>query len=128
MPPTKRASQHAAELDEQIADAIRSRTLEENLRIIDEHALTAVAVQTVADIELDPHWRARQLLLDVPNGQGTVRMHNVVPRLSETPGEIRTPAGRSVSDNEAVYMTRAGPELRRDLPACGRPASSDIQN
>ena len=53
---------HAAELDEQIAAAIASRTLEENLRIIDEHALTAVAVQTVADIERDPHWRARQLL------------------------------------------------------------------
>ncbi|MCI0436965.1 MAG: CoA transferase, partial [Gemmatimonadetes bacterium] len=81
--------QHAAELDEHIAGAVAARTLAENLRIIEEHALTAVAVQTVADIERDTHWRARQLLVDVPNGRGLIRMHNVVPRLSETPGAIR---------------------------------------
>ena len=103
-PPTKRASSMRGELDR--ADRRRhrqSRTLEENLRIIDDNALTAVAVQTVADIERDPHWRARQLLLDVPNGQGTVRMHNVVPRLSETPGEIREAGGALGQDNDAVY-------------------------
>ena len=42
---------HAAALDERIACAIAARTLEENLRIIETNDLTAVAVQTVADIE-----------------------------------------------------------------------------
>ncbi len=95
--------QHAAELDALVTTAIAARTLAENLQIIDAHALTAVAVQTVADIERDPHWQARQLLLDVPNGDGTVRMHNVVPRLSATPGEIRAPGGALGQDNHAVY-------------------------
>ena len=100
--------QYASELDEQIADAIHSRPLEENLRIINEHQLTAVAVQTVADIELDPHWRDRQLLLNVPNGQGTVRMHNVVPRMSGTPGEVLHAGGAVGQDNEAVYTRELG--------------------
>jgi formyl-CoA transferase len=100
--------QHAAELDERITAAVASRTLSENLRIIDEHALTAVAVQTVADIERDPHWRVRQLLVDVPNGRGTIRMHNVVPRLSETPGAIRKAGGSIGQDNQAIYGTELG--------------------
>lgn len=100
--------QHAAELDEQITAAVAARTLEENLRIIDDHALTAVAVQTVADIERDPHWRARRLLVNVPNGRGAIRMHSVVPRLSETPGSIRKAGGAIGQDNQTVYGTDLG--------------------
>jgi crotonobetainyl-CoA:carnitine CoA-transferase CaiB-like acyl-CoA transferase len=95
--------EHATELDALVTTAIAARTLAENLQIIDAHALTAVAVQTVADIERDPHWQARQLLLDVASGDGTVRMHNVVPRLSATPGEIRAPGGALGQDNHTVY-------------------------
>ena len=69
-------------------------------------------MQTIADIESHPHWQARGLTLDVPNGSGGVRMHNVVPRLSETPGEIRWAGGDLGQDNHAVYE-RAGPLLRR---------------
>jgi crotonobetainyl-CoA:carnitine CoA-transferase CaiB-like acyl-CoA transferase len=107
-------------LDADIASAIASRTLEENLRIVNDHALTAIAVQTVADIELDEHWRARKLLVDVPNGAGTVRMHNVVPRMSETPGEIRGAGGALGADNDAIYGDELGlsgeqrEHLRRD--------------
>jgi crotonobetainyl-CoA:carnitine CoA-transferase CaiB-like acyl-CoA transferase len=99
---------HAADLDDNIAEAIAARTLDENLRIVDAHALTAVAVQTVADIEQDQHWRARQLLVDVPNGAGSVRMHTVVPRLSATPGEIRDSGGGLGEDNDAIYGDELG--------------------
>jgi len=91
------------ELDAAVCAAIGSRTLEENLRIIEYHQLTAGGVYTVADIEEDPHWRARQLTLDIPDDGGTVRMHNVFPRFSETPGEVRWPGGALGQDNEAVY-------------------------
>lgn len=91
------------ELDAAVCAAIGSRTLEENLRIIECHQLTAGGVYTVADIEEDPHWRARQLTLDIPDAGGTVRMHNVFPRFSETPGEVRWAGGALGQDNEAVY-------------------------
>ena len=94
---------HGLELDTAIADAIAARTLAENLAIIDEHALTAGPVYTVAEIEQDPHWRARQLTIDVADNGQPVRMHNVVPRLSETPGAIEWTGGALGQDNQRVY-------------------------
>ncbi len=43
-----------------------------------------------------------------PNGAGTVRMHNVVPRMSETPGEIRGAGGALGADNDAIYGNELG--------------------
>ena len=100
--------QHADELDAEIGAAIAARTLEENLRIIEANELTAVAVQTIADIERDPQWKARHLLVDVPNGQANVRMHNVVPQLSATPGEIRWAGGALGEHNHDVYHAELG--------------------
>src|SRR5262245_9864981 len=94
---------HSRELDDEIARAIGERTLAENVDIIEANELTAVPVQSVADIEAHPHWQARGLTVDVPNGAGGVRMHDVVPRLSETPGEIRWAGGEIGQDNHAVY-------------------------
>jgi crotonobetainyl-CoA:carnitine CoA-transferase CaiB-like acyl-CoA transferase len=94
---------HTRELDAEVARAIASRTLDENVAIIEANHLTAVPVQTIADIESDPHWQARGLTLDVPNGAGGVRMHSVVPRMSETPGEIRWAGGELGQDNRAHY-------------------------
>src|SRR5436190_19104919 len=94
---------HGLELDKAVCDAIGGRTLAENLAIIEEHKLTAGPVHTVADIELDPHWRARQLTIDVPDNGRPVRMHNVVPRLSATPGDIRWTGGALGQDNQRVY-------------------------
>ena len=65
-------------------------------------------MQTVADIEQDPHWRARQLLVDVPDGDRSIRMHTVVPRLSDTPGTIRDAGGALGEDNDAIYGDELG--------------------
>jgi crotonobetainyl-CoA:carnitine CoA-transferase CaiB-like acyl-CoA transferase len=91
------------ELDEEVARAVAARTLAENVAIIEANHLTAIPVQNIADIEAHPHWKARGLTLDVPNGAAGVRMHNVVPRFSDTPGEIRWAGGELGQDNEALY-------------------------
>ena len=94
---------HSLDLDRAIGDAIASRTLAENLAIIGENELTATAVQTVADIERDPHWQARDLTVSVPNGHTSVRMHNVIPRFSGTPGAIQWTGGALGQDNASVF-------------------------
>ena len=111
--------EHGYELDEIVAEAIGQRTLADNLRIIDDNKLTAVAVQTVADIERDPHWLARHLLVDVPNGGGAVRMHDVVPRLSETPGEVAWAGGALGQHNQEIYGGELGLD-RDEIAALGR--------
>jgi crotonobetainyl-CoA:carnitine CoA-transferase CaiB-like acyl-CoA transferase len=100
--------QYSRELDAEVSKAIAGRTLEENLAIIRDNSLTAVAVQTVADIERDPHWDARELIVDVPNGNSTVRMHNVTPRMSATPGEIRWAGGALGEHNNDIYRKELG--------------------
>jgi crotonobetainyl-CoA:carnitine CoA-transferase CaiB-like acyl-CoA transferase len=107
---------HADELDAAISSAIAARTLDENVKVIGDNALTAAAVQTVADIEADEHWRLRQLTIDVPNGAAPVRMHNVVPRLSDTPGDIKWAGGAIGEHNVDVYRSElglTGDEIRR---------------
>jgi crotonobetainyl-CoA:carnitine CoA-transferase CaiB-like acyl-CoA transferase len=99
---------HAGDVDRAVADAISARTLAENISIIRDHALTAVPVQTVADIEHDPHWIARGLLVDVPSARGDVRMHDVVPRLSATPGRIDHAGGALGQDTDAFLRDELG--------------------
>jgi crotonobetainyl-CoA:carnitine CoA-transferase CaiB-like acyl-CoA transferase len=113
---------HAAELDATVRAAIGARTLEENRAIIDANALTAHPVETIREIELDPHWKARELLVDVPAGPLSVRMHNVTPRLSETQGTIRSAGGDLGADNETVLAT----DLGLDAAALARLRASGI--
>ena len=94
---------HGSELDAAVAAAIGARTLAQNVAIIEEHKLTAGPGPTAADIEQDPHWRARPLTVDIPDNGRSVRMHNVVPRLSATPGEIRWTGGALGQDNQTVF-------------------------
>lgn len=94
---------HGLELDAAVCRAIGGRTLEENLAVIDAHKLTAGPVNTVADIERDPHWRARQLTVDLADNGMPVRMHAVVPRLSATPGRLQWAGGALGQDNQNVY-------------------------
>jgi crotonobetainyl-CoA:carnitine CoA-transferase CaiB-like acyl-CoA transferase len=91
-----------------VRGAIGRRTFEENLTIIAAHRLTAQAVQTIRDIEQDPHWQASHLLVDVPDGDRTARMHTAIPRLSETTGEIRTVGGALGANNEDVFVRELG--------------------
>jgi crotonobetainyl-CoA:carnitine CoA-transferase CaiB-like acyl-CoA transferase len=95
---------HGSELDAAVAGAIGTRTLAQNVAVIEEHKLTAGPVYTAADIDRDPHWRARPLTVDVPDHGRSVRMHNVVPRLSATPGEIRWTGGTLGQDNQSVFQ------------------------
>lgn len=99
---------HSSELDALIATAVAARPLAENLRLIAAHDLTAVAVQTVADIERDPHWQQRGLLVDVPHDGDEVRMHAAVPRLSSTPGAIRHAGGALGQHNLEIYRDELG--------------------
>jgi len=110
---------HAEELDSEISAAIGARSLVANLEIIETNKLTAQRIQTIADIEADPHWKNLRLTLDVGQGDYAVRMHNVIPHLSSTPGEIRWPGGELGQHNEEIYcgefqMSRGDLDRLRD--------------
>jgi formyl-CoA transferase len=60
-------------------------------------------VYTAKDIAEDPHYRARGMLLEQVTRDGwTLQVPGVVPKLSATPGTLRTPAPHLGEDTEAV--------------------------
>jgi len=107
---------NAAALDVLVAEAIARLPQAEHARIVAEHGLTAAPIQTIADIVEDPHWQARELTVDVEDDDGVTRMHNVVPRLANAPGSIRSSGPRLGADNELIYGEELGlapPEVER---------------
>jgi crotonobetainyl-CoA:carnitine CoA-transferase CaiB-like acyl-CoA transferase len=80
-----------------------------------EAEVTVGPVYDVADAAADPHFRERGIVVDVEDRDlGTLAMHNVLPRLSETPGGFRRPAPRLGEHTDAI-LTEAG--LDRDAIA-----------
>jgi len=56
----------------------------------------------------DPHVIAREILVDLPDRQmGQLPMHNVIPRLSATPGRLRSPAP-ALGEHTAEILGRLG--------------------
>ncbi len=76
-----------------IAAFIAARTLAENLAVFTTAEVTAAPVYEIDQFIDDPHVGARAILVEAPDAEaGSVLMHNVIPRLADTPGRLRRPA------------------------------------
>ena len=72
---------------------IAARSLAENMAIFERAEVTAAPVYDIDQFMADPHVLAREILVDLPDAEiGRLPMHNIIPRLSETPGRLRRPA------------------------------------
>jgi formyl-CoA transferase len=79
--------------DGAVADFIAARTLDANMSIFEAAEVTATPVYDIDQLMDDPHVQARGVLVEAPDTEaGSVVMHNIVPRLSDTPGSLRLPA------------------------------------
>lgn len=83
------------ELDAIIGQFIGSRTQEENLALFEAAAVTVGPVCSVADLMDHPFVKGREAIVELEDADlGSVPMHNIVPRLSHSPGGFRRPAPR----------------------------------
>lgn len=96
--------EHAEELDGIIAARIGELTLDENMEVMVREGVTAAPVYNTEQLVNDPHIKGREVLVKPrwKDGGEALPMHNVVPRLSRTPGEIKSPAPRLGQHNEEV--------------------------
>lgn len=96
------------EVDAIVGGWIKERTLAENIAFFEEAGVTAAPVYDIGQFLEDPHVQERGIVFEAPDDEmGEVPMHAVVPRLSRTPGALRTPAPKVGQHNEEVY-TRIG--------------------
>ena len=82
-------------LDVAIAEWTAKRTLDEVLAALNEARIPAGKIYDIADIAKDPHYHARDMILDSQLPDGTpVQLPGIVPKLSATPGGLYQPAPR----------------------------------
>jgi crotonobetainyl-CoA:carnitine CoA-transferase CaiB-like acyl-CoA transferase len=80
-------------VDEMVGDWFAARPRDEALALMRDAGVTAGPVYNIGDAVADPHFRERQVVVDVEDAElGPLPVHNIVPRLSGTPGVWRRSA------------------------------------
>ena len=96
------------EIDAAIGAWSAQRTVQQVLDALGAARVPAGKVYTAKDIAEDPHYRARDMLLTQQTRDGySVEVPGIVPKLSGTPGTIRSSAPHLGDDTDAV-LAEAG--------------------
>jgi formyl-CoA transferase len=92
-----------AEIDGAIEAWTSTRTVADVLAAMAAARVPAGKVYTAKDIHDDPHYRAREMIVQQVTRDGwSLDVPGVVPKLSGTPGTLRSPAPRLGEDTDAV--------------------------
>jgi formyl-CoA transferase len=92
------------EVDGIVGGWIGARTLAEAIAFFEEAGVTAAPVYDIAQFLDDPHVQQRGIVVEAPDDEmGAVPMHDVVPRLSGTPGRLRMAAPTIGQHSDEIY-------------------------
>lgn len=100
---------HADEIDRYVGDWIAARDRAEVLAAFEAAGAAIGPVYSGADLLADPQVRATQMLTAVEDPElGPVTMHNVMWRLSATPGRIRFTGRPPGADTDEILTAELG--------------------
>ncbi len=109
--------EHVDEIDRYVSDWIAARGRDEVIEAFSQAEAAIAPVYDARDIVEDPHIRETEMLIEVPDDElGPVLMHNVMWRMSETPGRIRHTGRPLGADTDEVLEGDLGvsaDEVRR---------------
>jgi formyl-CoA transferase len=95
-------------IDTAIGEWTIKQSCKEVLEALDKAAVPAGRIYTVKDIAQDPHYRAREMILQQKMEDGTeLEVPGIVPKLSRTPGSARTPAPK-LGEHTLEILTQIG--------------------
>ena len=98
-----------AEIDAAIGAWTGARSVSQVVDVLNAASVPVGRIFTAADIAADPHYQARDMLLNVTSADGlTVQVPGIVPKLSATPGAITRRAPSLGEDTEAVLSQLQG--------------------
>ncbi|MYE02493.1 MAG: CoA transferase [Alphaproteobacteria bacterium] len=96
-------SANREEVDAIVGGFIAGLTLAEAMEVFEREGVTAGPIYSAAQLKEDRHAKERGVIVNLPDDElGSLPMHNVIPRLSRTPGAIRTPAPEIGAHNEEI--------------------------
>ena len=91
------------EIDAAIGAWTATLSVAQVLELLDAASVPAGRIYTVADIATDPHYQARDMILQTVMADGsTLALPGIVPKLSRTPGSHRRNAPEIGQDTDAV--------------------------
>ncbi len=98
------------ELDALIENWTKTLTVNELEAKMIKAGVPAGKIYRAPEMLADPHFAAREAIIDVEHPRwGTLKMQNVFPKLSETPGVVRSIAPQTVGqDNDEIYSSVLG--------------------
>ncbi|MGE8690364.1 MAG: CaiB/BaiF CoA transferase family protein [Achromobacter sp.] len=106
---------HVVMLDDAISAWTGQHPLDVVLGRLNDGQIPAGKIYDVADIAEDPHYQARGMILDGALPDGTpVKLPGIVPKLSETPGEVRSAAPALGQDTDEVLAGLGIGEAQRE--------------
>jgi formyl-CoA transferase len=111
---------HQAELDTLVEQWTLTLTTRQVLDLMDQFGVPAGLIYRAPDMLEDEHFKARDAIVTVPHPDfGELRMQNVAPKLSETPGSVRSPSPALGQHNDEIYLQVLGlaPERYAELRA-----------
>ena len=101
--------EHQAQLDALIGAWAGRNSRAEILRLLEQFGVPGGLIYRAPEMLADPHFAAREAIVSVPHPDfGTLKMQNVAPKLSETPGSVRSPSPKMGEHNEAIYRGLLG--------------------
>lgn len=99
---------HRELVDEAIGAWFSGHSHDEALAIMRESGATVGPIYSIADAAADPHFAEREVIVSLnDDDHGSLPMHNIVPRLSATPGRFRRPAPE-LGEHTAEVLAAAG--------------------
>ena len=110
------------ELDRIIGEFVGARDLAENLKYFDEAGVTIGPVYDISQITQDDYVLEREALIEIPDEEmtgGLMPTHGVVPRMSGTPGALKSAAPKIGEHNEALLKPLLGAAEYDKLAASG---------
>jgi len=105
---------HQVELDALVERWTEALTTRAALDLMDKFGVPAGLIYRAPEMLDDPHFKARDAIVNVPHPDfGELRMQNVAPKLSLTPGGIRSPSPAMGQHNVEIYRDLLGLSAER---------------
>ena len=90
------------EIHDHFAAQFKTKSADDWFRILNETDVCAAPVLTLAEAVADPHNRARSMIIEVDGPHGPEQQIGIGPKLSHTPGRVRSPAPSPGQHTDAV--------------------------
>jgi formyl-CoA transferase len=106
--------ENQAELDALIGKWAAAHPRDAILTLLEQHGVPGGLIYRAPEMLKDPHFAAREAIISVPHPDfGELKMQSVVPKLSASPGSVRSASPRMGEHNDAVYGELLGLSAER---------------